>query len=250
MTEVLPPRHNRPWIHEDYDRTFEALRQGLSDDDIADHVGRKKSAVARRLRDLIRHVSEHQRPPFRAKALESFRGILEEDPGFPWEEKARDFHRSTGRPWWVPGAEDILRTAWESGDQTMHELTRTLCVREDHIADWMVRTGSASNTIEVVERLGCLPGGRLEANARIARDKASMLIWVLILTEQRIGVVHTSLHHDKESASHELDSLLPPDDAPLNYRSPHRWMIAERIVGEGHIRSTKSGSFFPQADPE
>lgn len=109
----------------------------------------------------------------------------------------------------------------------------------------LVRLGLAQSRSEVVARVGCTPGGLLDVNDRLAKDKQSVLLWVLSVTVRRGTLVHLSLHPDQQDAEAARDRLIPSVEEDRDWREKWYWTIAQRVVGECSVRDEVHGDFHP-----
>ncbi|MDQ4504304.1 hypothetical protein [Sinomonas sp. ASV322] len=237
-------RHSLMWESVDYQRIYEGFRLGLVDEEVASLVGRSPSAIASRLRLLYATGMGDDSRSVRKGGFDVFREFIDAESETEWMERARLTHKGRGLPWWDETADALLQTAWEAREPAMPALAEQLEMREDQIAARLIRLGIADATVAVVDRLGCTPGGLVDIRARLARDKTSAMLWTLVISDQKNGVIHTSLHPDEGSARQQLEEWKADDDEELDYRHSCHWAIAPRVVGEGSVRRGQTGKFF------
>lgn len=224
-------RQGTIWCAEDYQLLIDALRQNLPDEEIAEHTERSPAAVRKRASFIL---DDAYQP---TEALRVLRRLVSE-PDYDWETLVRDAHERRNLPYWDTAADERLILGWAAQQPpTMAELTRELDADEDAIAHrclWLELTDSRA---EVVDRFGAAPGGALAAHARLARDKTSVELGVLVATAASGKVVHLSLHPTLETTL-TIGRTIPADQLDGD---PATWTIGNRIVGEGSVRTTITG---------
>jgi hypothetical protein len=104
----------------------------------------------------------------------------------------------------------------------MAELISVIVASELEVAARLVELDIAATTIEVTARLGCHPGATLDVRVRMAADRATATVWVLVAdglrgTERATPLDrehapkayrHVSLHARPDDARQTLDRLL------------------------------------------
>ncbi|WP_284980762.1 AAA domain-containing protein [Arthrobacter sp. efr-133-TYG-118] len=230
-----PDRHGKEWEHSDYEALITGIRYGYSDDELAIHVRRSIGGIRARAPWLLPEGTEVSS---RKDALEKLREAAAEE-SFDWQTHVRESHIGNQKALWDPAADHALRTAWETGAPMLPALSKALEIDEESIARRLLTHGYAPNRYSVVDRLGCTPGSALDVNARLARDKAAALIWVLTVIDEHGTIQHLSLHPNQETAFDAKDSLEPGE----GQRNDWEWMVAQRVVGEGSTRSSTTGQY-------
>jgi hypothetical protein len=228
-----PRRQGKDWEFSDYEALMTGIRFGYSDEELAIHVQRTIGGIRSRaswLLPLGTEVSSQK------GALAKLREVAL-DESFNWEAHVRESHTSKQKAFWDSDADRALLSAWETGTPALPGLSKSFGIDEESIARRLLMLGYAENRLAVVDRLGCTPGGVLDVNARLARDKASVLIWVLTVIDEQGTTQHLSLHPNEESAFLSKDALHPGEGDQVGWK----WMVAQRIVGEGSVRSSMTG---------
>lgn len=225
------PRKGTTWDYSDYRALIKGLQDGFSDEELEICVRRTIGGIRSRAHWLL--------PPGTVKpgraALDCLREMVL-NPDFDWEVNARENHAAELLPFWDPETDEMLLTAWTTGSPGLPALAQLLLTDEDAVARRLLTLGYAESRLAIVDRLGCTPGSPLESNARLARDKASVLIWVLTAVDQGGTLRHLSLHQGREAASETGEALQSgPDD-----QATWLWAVSEAIVGEAVARSTVS----------
>ncbi|KAA8890583.1 hypothetical protein F3087_04765 [Nocardia colli] len=224
-------RQGTIWCAEDYQLLIDALRQDLPDEEVAEHTERTLSAVRKRASVIL---DDAYQP---TEALRALRRIVS-DPDYDWETTVRGAHARMNLPYWDACADERLILGWAAEHPpAMADLIRELDATEDAIARRCLWLELTDNRAEVVNRFGAAPGGALAAHARLARDKTSVELGVLVVTAATGRVVHLSLHPTPEAAVTHGRGLAAAqlDDEPAT------WTIGNRIVGEGPARTTMTG---------
>lgn len=240
-----PDREGARWEEEDY-RTFaDGLHAGLDEVSIAQNLGRTRGSVRARARMLMGAVGVED--GVETGTVEDLRNFIRDDPSFDLCWLAHAAHEAGGPRLWRSMDDVFLRSAIEAGVPSLDALAERLGVAEARIVERMIRIKLVRNTLEAVERLGAAPDGDVFTRAAIARDKASAILWVLSVVDRARKHVHVSLHPTSEAADQALRELQPGEDDETDYRERWYWVIAERLVGEGAVRSTRDGSFSPRA---
>ncbi len=242
VDEETESRHGHTWDYEDYAQFAEFLRQGVEDEEIAELLGRTKSALRSRAKYLL-PMSDDNKDLRPSEALNRLREYVQTKTNDEWLANVFAWHQSLGTPLWDGGSDERLRTAWSAGSPTLPALTEELGFREDQVAKRFIHLGLAETTVQLVERLGCTPDGLIAIRARLARDATAARLWVLTMNKGS-QTVHISLHPNRMEAERTRDDLLhnPTDKADP---SPWHWAIAERVVGEGSVRATEYGAVDP-----
>ncbi|WP_330178934.1 hypothetical protein OHB26_20730 [Nocardia sp. NBC_01503] len=239
MTSVRS-RQGSIWCAEDYRLLVDALRRNLPDEEVAAYVGRTVSGVRSRAKFLLLNAYRE------SQALGRLR-VLVSEVDYDWESLVREAHGVAGTPYWDDAADQRLTAGWTAVPApTMAELTAALGVSEQDIARRCIRLDLTNSRADVVDHFGAAPGGELAAQARLARDKASMEIGVLVVTSSSGEVAHLSLHPSADAALDEC-RMLPSHklSAP-----PTAWTVNTRVVGNGNSGTTRTGPWgeWPQEE--
>jgi hypothetical protein len=224
---VLARRSGEPWTDDEYAAVVAALASGATVERIAEDQQRTPGAVRGALRLLT--------PPglaLRGGAAEDWlRDQLARSPGYDWRASRRAHSNGT---YWTPSADAILVEAWRRGTP-LGELATTVGATELHTR--LVQLRLSHSVLDTVDRLGCTPGGDLEARYLVARDEYRSAVWVLSidgLVDQHGTVVeHVSVHSRRGAAAMALERLTSTHRASVLTREldlpPARW----RLVGRG-----------------
>lgn len=196
MTTDVParrPRRADVWSQRDYREFVAAVAAGLTDEEVADQVGRSLGGVRSRARFLLDDAPKD--------AMSELRVVLVNDPDYDWETVVRATHSSKGLPYWDADADRRIAEALRDCVPRMPELAAELGFDEEAIVRRMVREGLAANRSAIVDRLGAEPGGTLEKQARLIRDKTALEVYVLTVTDEHGAVWHTSVHTSREAVT-------------------------------------------------
>lgn len=219
-------RRGKPWEYSDYETLIAGIRYGYSDHELEMHVHRSIGGIRSRVTKIL------------PGGLQRLREAACDD-SFDWLDHVREFHKGEKQPLWETHEDRAVAAAWDQCSPLLPELSETLGIAEEAIAQRLLVLGWAETRLAVVERLGCTPGGVLDMNARLARDKASVLIWVFTIVDTLGTNRHISLHPDEESAIQTRDSLRHGKDTQPGWG----WTVAQRIVGEGSARASTTGTY-------
>ncbi|MGQ4601618.1 hypothetical protein [Nocardia sp. R6R-6] len=234
MTTGAQDRRGSLWTGDDYQDLFAALATSAPDSEIAAQLGRSLDGLRGRAKFLL--LGSYSS----AVAMRKLRQMASE-PGFDWENLARNAHTFANRPYWDASTDERLILAWARNPApTMAALVEEFGVGEQDIARRCIALELAQTRVEVVDHLGAEPGGDLAYQARLGRDKANTAVGVLVITSETGTVLHLSLHPDIDTAAHACGEV---DETALEEDLPAVWTIATRVLGEGSIRATKSGSW-------
>ncbi|QIS02351.1 hypothetical protein F5X71_08460 [Nocardia brasiliensis] len=233
MTLGAEDRRDSFWNGEDYQKFVAALRTSMSDQEIADHLGRSLTAIRARAKLLLLDAWGE------TMALRKLRQMAA-SPDFDWEQMARTAHTQQGIPYWDAAADEQLIHAWAANPPpSMDELVATLGISERDIAKRCLWLDLAQTRIEVVDRFGAKPGGVLDKQTRLAKDTASTAVGILVITSETGAVVHLSLHPDIAAAAAACTELRAEELSD----EPGALAIATRVVGEGSVRRTLTGAW-------
>ncbi|MFW0773430.1 DEAD/DEAH box helicase [Paenarthrobacter nitroguajacolicus] len=228
-------RHGKEWDLSDYEALIAGLRYGCSDDELAIHVRRSVGGVRSRAPWVLPAGTTFST---NKDALEKLREAVR-DESFDWLAYVRASHGSRGKVLWEPDADSVLGSAWANRTPTLPVLSNSLGLEEEAVARRLLILGYAETKAAVVDRLGCTSGGTLDVNERLARDKASVLIWVLTVVDEHGHIHHLSLHPAEAAAIQAKDEVPSGTDDCSEWE----WTLAQRVVGEGSIRSSTKGKY-------
>jgi len=226
---VLARRSGEPWTDEEYASVVTALAAGSGVEQIAEELERTPGAVRGALRLLT--------PPalgLRGSAAENWlREQLTTAPGYDWRASRRAHSNGT---YWTPAADAILVEGWRRSTP-LGELAATVGATELHTHRRLVQLRLSHSVLDTVDRLGCTPGGDLEARYLVARDEYRSAIWVLTIDGlvDQYGTVsdHISVHSSRGKAAMTLERLTATHRSAVSARrltpAPVRW----RLVGRG-----------------
>ena len=242
---VLARRSGEPWTDEEYATVVAALAAGATVDQIAEDRQRTPGAVRGALRLLT--------PPtlaLRGAAAEDWlRDQLTRAPGYDWRASRRAHSNGT---YWTPSADAILVEAWRRGTP-LGELAATVGATELHTHRRLVQLRLSHSVLDTVDRLGCTPGGDLEARYLVARDEYRSAVWVLSvegLADQYGTVIdHVSVHSRRGAAAMALERLTATHRTAARTRSLDLPAARWRLVGRG-LDAAAYGLGHPDASGE
>ncbi|MFI5719058.1 hypothetical protein [Nocardia sp. NPDC051750] len=209
------PMQGARWTAYDYRIIIEGLQRGQTWAEIARVVGRTVSAVQNRASILI----ENEDGGRRRKAWQRLQDRIEIEPDHDWETIARRKHAEAELPYWDENADAHVRTVWAAAPTAvwrgrgwlrrslepgvgMAELSAALRMSDADISDRIVILGLSTSYAEIVDRLGCTPGGSLEQRANLARADDQSSQYVLVAAGELGDILHVSLHADREAAEY------------------------------------------------
>ncbi|MBT2533979.1 hypothetical protein J7E83_17985 [Arthrobacter sp. ISL-48] len=236
-----PGRHGKDWEYSDYEALISGIRYGYSDEELAIHVRRTIGGIRARAPWLLPAGTEISS---QKDALEKLREAAL-DESFNWQAHVREAHSSKQKALWDSEADRALLSAWENGAPSLPVLSKSLGIDEESIARRLLMLDYAENRLAIIDRLGCTPGSVLDVNARLARDKASVLIWVLTVIDEQGTIQHLSLHPNEESAFQAKDEAVLGDRDQVGWE----WTVAQRVIGEGSVRSSMTGLYAESVRP-
>lgn len=212
-------RHGVSWMLEDYAGLVSHVRHGLDDEALSAAVGRSLATVRQIARRLLPREGGKRR-----SNLASLREVLE-DPDYDWQAHLSASYEAEGKPLWSRATDEAMKDAWSRGTPGLPQLAEELRATEESTAKRMVERGVAPSTAELVERLGCTPGGHVEMKARVGRDDAQTSVATLVVLTDRSEVLHAEAH----SGTHDFASTLK--DLELTHPGA-RWVIVVRGLGQ------------------
>lgn len=232
--------NNTRWSYEDHEAFIRDLRAGLSDEEIADRLGRTTSALNRRAQLLTTLTNS------RIDGIDLLRYQLASDPDYDWfATLAAAF---TARGWQLPltpNDRDLLMRAWEEQAPTLPELASILEREEIEVARQLIAYEIAMNIPEVIERLGVTPGTTLHTYAALASQLGTVQTWTLAISAER-GPFHLTVHPSLQAARTHLEALIP-DSPPTDALTCH-WLIQRTSLANSSAQPHRSGSYLASAD--
>lgn len=189
-------RHYNTWELSDYEAYVAAIRGGRDLDGVAEDLGRSREAVRSRAPYLLPHASS---PSSATSCFQRLPDVLE-DTAYEWVDNVRENHRAEGKPLWDADKDKALKQAWSSRSPAIPQLAQSVEATETQVADRLIRLGVASTYIDVDDHLRATNGELLAARAQLARNKQSVLLWVLTVTNHDHEHVHTSVHESRDAA--------------------------------------------------
>ncbi|MDV6310040.1 hypothetical protein [Gordonia amicalis] len=228
-------RSNGIWTWEaDYLPMWQALWGGRSskavtDEELADILGRSVSAVRKRARELTAAGSCFAGgglPGMRKTkrlSCEQFRAAV------------HTYCHSEGIPLWDNRADEKLRAAWTVGWPTLAQLGSLVGATEQQVVNRLITLGIAAGVADAADHLGATPGGPVEINARLGRAHTDTAVWVLVVTGPN-GDITVTAHTDERTLMRHAQTATRAL-GPLA-----RWHISENVTGEPHARTHRTGT--------
>lgn len=219
------------WDLEDYELFISGLRSGSSDAQLAEALGRSVTAVRARAAYFLPVPEDGGKTPTGERALTAVREALQAEPQWDWLPNVEAHHEARGLPLWSSDDVGEIRSAWESSSPSLPELADELGVDEERIAARLVRDGLAGSLADVVGRMGCTPGGALEARVRVAQYREDTTLWVLTVTG-RATVQHVSVHVSQDDARRALQAFTDQRLADSKVKQKLSWTLVPRAIGQ------------------
>lgn len=213
------------WSEPEYVRLVAGLRAGLPLSDIAADLQRKESALRTQAARMV--PADAPLEGSKTRRLDWLREQLLADADYDWRTPLR---ANSDGPVWLGDDDAELTEGWRSSTSLPQLATRFGC-SEMLIVRRLLTLRLAASTVEVVERLGCTPGGTVQTHYLLATDAARAQLQVLVGTEAPGGgaTVHLSVHSSTAEAierAAKVDQIRArTDQAPLH------WLTGERRVG-------------------
>ncbi|WP_433729547.1 hypothetical protein ACQP0C_00660 [Nocardia sp. CA-129566] len=227
-------RRGSLWSGKDYQEFVTALRTSMSEQEIADHLGRTVDGIRSRAKLLL--LGSYTG----AVALRKLREIIVADPDYDWEAMARQAHAHARIPYWDTAADERLILTWARNPApSMFQLTGEFGVAERDIARRCIVLGLATSYIEVADQFAPVAGSQFDTQVRLARAAAETAVGILTITSGDGAVLHQSLHADIAAAASACTEL-DPAELPAQ---PRIWTVTSRVVGEGPERQTLTGAW-------
>ncbi|MFE3195912.1 hypothetical protein ACFXHA_43420 [Nocardia sp. NPDC059240] len=259
MTSRELPRHYHVWDAWDYRMVVAGCLEGLSDEQVARKVGRTVAAI----RDRAEYFIDPD-PGSTRSAWSRLREELALDPDYDWEPVVRRHHDAEQLPYWDEAADELLERTWahaapvvpagrwpwnrakQEPPRHLAQLEEALGIHEFEIFKRLRYKALTTDICEVVERLGAAENGVVAARARILADRHAVTLYMLVVTDESGGVLHTSLHPDLPAAVAAKDSAA----AGFAKHPLAVWTISGRSVGDGILGDKPlTGSFEIAATP-
>jgi hypothetical protein len=211
-------RHGDDWEYEDYAALVDALRNGLDIAALAAHLDRSPGAVQAAINRLT-PVGEGLRG---AKAVAWLRTRLAEGD-YPW--LVAVWERTPGIGVWSAAEDAVLTAGWAVGTP-LPVLASRLGVPEVTVLRRLIRLGLAAGVVEVVDWLGCSPGGAVEQRYRLAVAGSDATVFAAVVEVG--GRLRVSVHSSRDAATAaiEEDLRLVDDDAEVG-----RWAVRRCAPG-------------------
>ncbi|MET9311003.1 hypothetical protein ABZX12_04200 [Kribbella sp. NPDC003505] len=111
------------------------------------------------------------------------------------------------------------------------DLAEEFDVDEPQLIRQLMSLGLGHNRTEIVDRLGCRPGGIVDLWQRLAADRAAAEIWILTIRGVPDEPVHVSIHSSADDAAALRDQLLARATSTDTGAAPVWWCIAGRSPG-------------------
>ncbi|WP_201298317.1 hypothetical protein [Nocardia sp. CY41] len=225
------------WTDERNIELVELLRSGLPVEQIAERAGRSVCAIRGQCRKLL---PPHYRITA-ATVVPTLRMLLA-TPDFDWRESLRERHRRARSVYWDTEMTTGLRQAWTRA-RPLPEICEEFDASEIEVARQLMRLDLAENMREVADHLGCDPAGTLAGRLRVAADRTTAAVWVLIIdgpatgSRTRFGdagpaLRHVSVHHDYDTAELTLADVMFDHLTQDGSIGEVTATIAERTVGD------------------
>ncbi|MBD2766263.1 hypothetical protein IEE91_13930 [Kocuria sp. cx-455] len=230
--------HNASWDLEDYERFISGIRDGLTEAQLAEKLGRSQAALRARAAYFLPLPEDGGKTPTGGRAVQAVREALTGDPQWDWLPNVEAHHETRGLPLWSSDDVDEIHEAWEAGSPKLPDLADELGVDEERIAARLVRDALAGSLSEVVERMGCVSGGALEARVRVAQYREDTTLWVLMVTG-RSTVQHVSVHVFADDARQALRAFTDQRLASSKVKQKLSWTIVPRRVGQTDLPRTQ-----------
>jgi hypothetical protein len=162
------------WSREETAELFQQLRDGLTVDQIAKLHRRTENAVTARADHMVPAASLELGVPKRRR--DRLNWLREQAEDYDWHTVLS--HAKPALSAWSDEQNSRLRQAWNDAEPLPH-LCDELLRSEAQIVRQLLVMGLASSQVEVVDRLGCRPGGTLAARYAVAKQLEITELWVL-----------------------------------------------------------------------
>ena len=220
------------WTEAQCTQLVSELRAGLLWLDIAANLERGASAIRTQAARMV--PADAVAEGSKARRADWLREQLLTDANYDWRTPLR---ANTDGALWLEDDDAQLRAGWHAGT-ALAQLARQFDCSEAQVVRRLVVLRLAAGTVDVVDRLGCTPGGAVETRYLLATDAASAHLHVLIGSEQADGAaVHVSVHTSTTAAA-ERAAKVDQMRARAG-QTPLHWSSGERRVdlahGEGEL---------------
>ncbi|MHA7986253.1 hypothetical protein ACX9R5_10635 [Rathayibacter sp. CAU 1779] len=231
---------SRPWDEAAYRQLFDALYEGLDDEELSERLGRTASAVSSvcsRLLTTLRAMDPEAELP--GKGLDGLRALISGESEQDWVPLAREMHKRAGRVFWGAEEDAVLAAAWTSGRETLTGVASQLGTGDGAVLARLVWLGLARDRDDAIQHLGVDAGSLIDVRRRLAAGDA-VEQWVLTLTEPAGTTVHVSLHHAEADARAAIEREAPRALKRGALESV-RWNLACRVMGWSSDDAVETG---------
>ncbi|HZX03867.1 hypothetical protein [Kribbella sp.] len=225
-TAVAHRHRNADWTNAHNQQLVDGLRAGLTVDQLAADLDRTPGAIRSRAKLLVPPDAPRARGQY---AIDVLRELLD-DPDCPWESALAESLKDFGRRYWSAADTERLRSAWDAA-VPLPELAEEFDVDEPQLIRQLMSLGLGRNRTEIVDRLGCAPGGQVDLWRRLTADRAAAEVWVLTIHGLPAEPAHVSVHPSAEDAASLRDELLVPATTTGTGAASVWWCIASRSPG-------------------
>ncbi|MFI5736118.1 hypothetical protein ACIA49_38750 [Kribbella sp. NPDC051587] len=217
-------QRNTDWTHDHHAELVAGLRAGVTVEQLAEDLDRTPGAIRSRAKLLLPPGTPRARGEY---AVDVLRELLIDDPAYDWEAELAQALDRLGRRYWNAADTQRLLDAWDTSTP-LQTIAAEFDVDEPQLIRQLLSLGLAKNRAEIVDRLGCEPGGIVDLWQRMAADRASAEVWVLTIHGMPSDPVHVSLHASKPAAELVRDQLLVPATSTDTGAATAWWCIAGR----------------------
>jgi len=216
------------WTEQEWAQLVAGLHAGLPLEDIAANLQRKDSAVRTQAARMVPAAAMVEGS--KSRRLDWLREQLLADAEYDWRTPLR---ANTDGPVWLKDDDAQLTHGWHAGTG-LPQLARQFNCSEHLIVRRLMTLRLASGSVQVVDHLGCTPGGTVETHYLLATDAARAQLQLLVGSEDVDGVtVHLSVHSSITEAAEraaKVDQLRArTEQAPLH------WLTGQRRVDIAYL---------------
>ena len=220
------------WTEAQCTQLVSDLRAGLLWPDIAARLERASSAVRTQAARMV--PADAVAGGSKAQRVDWLREQLTTDTDYDWRTPLR---ANTDGALWLEDDDAQLRAGWQAGT-ALAQLARQFDCSEEQVVRRLVVLRLAAGVVDVVDRLGCTPGGAVETRYLLATDASSAHLQILIGSEKAGGAaMHVSVHTSTTAAA-ERAAKVDQMRARAGL-TPLHWSSGERRVdlahGEGEL---------------
>jgi hypothetical protein len=220
-------QRNADWTGHHHQQLVAGLRAGLTVDQLAEDLDRTPGAIRSRAKLLLPPEAPRGRGQY---AVDILRELLVADPSYDWESKLAESLQRLGRRYWSAADADRLRETWRDS-LPLQTAAAEFGVDEPQLIRQLLALGLGQSRAEIVERLGCEPGGIVDLWRRLAVDRSAAEVSILTIHGLPNEPVHVSLHADHQAAAARRDELLVPLTETDTGAASAWWCIASRSPG-------------------